>query len=237
MHLLLTTILLLTTPAGALDTLVVTTPDPLLEDWRWTEFDRRSGLAGSVLDVFEDRDGNIWFGTNKGAQKYDGLRWTPYAAVDDFPIHWVRRVSQARDGAMWFLGGAQSAEGQRIAVATRLVEATATTRLEMTTHTFEGWGSINGFLEAADGSIWVNLVSSSQTDVNDLRRYVNGSWETVGQPARTAWNIVQDRNGAIWVGGQSGILRYDGVRWRVFGGKTRINRVSVDAQGIYGWST
>ena len=67
---------MLTVPAYAVDTLQVTTPDPLLQDWRWTEFDRRSGLAGEINDIFEDRDGNIWFATRKGAQKYDGLRWT-----------------------------------------------------------------------------------------------------------------------------------------------------------------
>ena len=41
-------------------TLLVTTPDPVLEDWRWTEFDKSSGLAGSVRTIYEDRDGNAW---------------------------------------------------------------------------------------------------------------------------------------------------------------------------------
>ena len=47
----------------ALDTLQVTSPDPVLEPWRWTAFDRSSGQAGLVNNVFEDRDGNIWFAT------------------------------------------------------------------------------------------------------------------------------------------------------------------------------
>ena len=38
-------------PALAVDTLQVTSPDPILEPWRWTEFDGSSGLAGAVWDI------------------------------------------------------------------------------------------------------------------------------------------------------------------------------------------
>ena len=41
------------TPVLAVDTLQVSTPDPVLEAWRWTEFDRSSGLAGAVRDIFD----------------------------------------------------------------------------------------------------------------------------------------------------------------------------------------
>ena len=50
-------------PASAIDTLQVTTPDPILVDWRWTTFDRSSGLAGLVDSIFEDRDRSIRFVT------------------------------------------------------------------------------------------------------------------------------------------------------------------------------
>ena len=60
--------LLLTIPAYAVDTLQVTTPDPVTEAWRWTQFSHGSGLAGNVRDIYEDRDGNIWFATDKGLE-------------------------------------------------------------------------------------------------------------------------------------------------------------------------
>ena len=71
-----------TSPVFAVDTLRVTSPDPVLEKWRWTTFDRGSGLAGPVRDIFEDRDGGIWFATDQGAQRYDGMRWTTYTTKD-----------------------------------------------------------------------------------------------------------------------------------------------------------
>ncbi len=89
-------------PVVAVDTLQVTSPDPVLEAWRWTTFDRSSGLAGVVRDIFEDREGNIWFATDQGAQRYDGYRWTTYKTEDGLAHNQVRTVYQTRDGAMWF---------------------------------------------------------------------------------------------------------------------------------------
>ncbi|MBI4553472.1 MAG: response regulator [Candidatus Latescibacteria bacterium] len=51
-----------------MEALRVTSPDPVLERWRWTTFDRSTGLAGEVRNIFEDRDGNIWFATDRGAE-------------------------------------------------------------------------------------------------------------------------------------------------------------------------
>jgi hypothetical protein len=40
--------LLWTVPAYTVDTLNVKASDPVLEDWRWTTFDKSDGLAGRV---------------------------------------------------------------------------------------------------------------------------------------------------------------------------------------------
>ena len=59
--------LLLTVPAFAVDTLTVEPqPKQLSEAWRWTEFN----LPGPVRDIFEDREGNVWFATDVGAVRY-----------------------------------------------------------------------------------------------------------------------------------------------------------------------
>lgn len=230
-------ILLSAPPALAIDTLDVTTPDPLLEDWRWTEFDRRSGLLGNILDVFEDHDGNIWFGTTKGAQKYDGLRWSTYTTENGLSTDEVRMISQTRDGAMWFITTVTGSITKPTVSVTRLLEAEGKVVGNVSTHSFEGWLTANGFLEAADGSIWLNLIGPTTDDTHGLRRYANGIWETVDQPAQTWFDIVQDRDGAIWVGGRS-VLRFDSVRWTQFdvetgiaGASTEFKSVSIDAAG------
>jgi|GEM_PF-6185589 len=83
-------------PTQAIDMLIVTSPDPLRQDWRWTAYDRRSGLAGKIYTMCEDRDGNIWFGTNRGVQKYDGLTWTTYTTKEGLTHNYVSHIMQAQ---------------------------------------------------------------------------------------------------------------------------------------------
>jgi signal transduction histidine kinase/ligand-binding sensor domain-containing protein len=54
--------------------------DPLLELWRWQEFPELKGKGLRCIE--EDHDGAIWFGTNQGVLKYDGLKWKHYEEKD-----------------------------------------------------------------------------------------------------------------------------------------------------------
>ncbi len=49
-------------------------PDPILERWRWSAFSELNGLGLRCLA--EARDGAIWFGTDSGVRRYDGVNWT-----------------------------------------------------------------------------------------------------------------------------------------------------------------
>jgi hypothetical protein len=53
--------ILLTVPTYAVDTLQVTTPDPMTEPWRWTTLDWGSGLVGGMRNICEDRDGRTLY--------------------------------------------------------------------------------------------------------------------------------------------------------------------------------
>ena len=88
--------------ADALGTLQVTSSDPLLQPWNWRRFDGLTGVTGHLHQVFEDRDGAIWFATSKGAQRYDGHRWTTYTTEDGLVYQHVNSIAQTGDGAMWF---------------------------------------------------------------------------------------------------------------------------------------
>ena len=201
-------LLIIAAPALALDTLNVTSPDPVFESWRWTNFDQASGLAGGVRDVFEDRDGQIWFATDKGAQRYDGIHWTTYTTEDGLASNSVRTVIQTRDGAMWFGtwgGGISRLDGEA-----------------WTTYTTEDGLArnhimIHGLMEARDGSVWAGFWDPEGSG-GGISRFDGKAWTTmevpVGPPQPNIGHFHLAADGTIWIAtwGQ-GLLRFDGTKW------------------------
>ena len=98
-------VLAFTYPASGLDTLSVTSPDPLFESWRWTEINAPGDALGNLSDIEEDRDGNIWFGsTSTGLHKYDGYRWTHHTPPDSLlqgNLFYVNDITQDEAGDIW----------------------------------------------------------------------------------------------------------------------------------------
>jgi signal transduction histidine kinase/ligand-binding sensor domain-containing protein len=196
------------------DTLRVASPDPVLEQWRWTAFDRGSGLAGPVRDIFEDRDGAIWFATDRGAQRYDGMRWTTYTTKDGLAHNQVRTVMQTRDGAFWFGtsgGGISRFDGK--------TWKTYTTADSLASN-FIWW---RGLLQARDGSLWAGCLSPGGiADTTGTRggisRFDGKTWTTIeipGGPSRpNVMDIHQAADGSLYFATWGhGVLRFDGARW------------------------
>lgn len=159
-------------PVVAVVSLQVATPDPIHESWRWRTFDTSNGLAGGVRDIFEDRDGDIWFATDGGAQRYDGLHWTTYTTADGLADNRVQTVIQTRDGAMWFGawgGGITRFDGETWTIYTTH-DGLATNRV--------GWRRL---IEARDGSMWAGCQSETESQ-GVICRFDGATWTTVEMP-------------------------------------------------------
>ncbi len=60
-------------------------------------------ISEYVREVFQDRDGNFWFGTNgDGVCRYDGKSLTYLSVEEGFGGRAVRGILQDRAGVMWF---------------------------------------------------------------------------------------------------------------------------------------
>ncbi len=115
-------------------------PDPVLESWRWRSFPELKGLGLSCMA--EDKDGNMWFGTNDGVRRYDGVRWTAYTPADGLPGAPVYALCVTRDGSVYAgaeLGISRFSDGKWRPV-------------------FPSEGNLSWFIwdlmEASDGSLW-----------------------------------------------------------------------------------
>lgn len=64
-------------------------------------------IADYVVEIFEDSQGNLWFGTlSKGIAKYDGKSLRYYTTEDGLPSNRVVSVEQDSNGILWFGTGA-----------------------------------------------------------------------------------------------------------------------------------
>lgn len=64
------------------------------------------GLASNtVLTIFEDSLGNIWFGTTDGVTRYDGERFQTFTTEDGLAQNTIGLIFEDQPGALWFADG------------------------------------------------------------------------------------------------------------------------------------
>lgn len=69
---------------------------------RWTNLSRDDGLAGDIVfAVTDDRQGNLWFGTDQGLSRYDGESWQSFRRGDGLPGDAVYALATTAEGDVW----------------------------------------------------------------------------------------------------------------------------------------
>ncbi len=90
---------LLTVKARAVRPYTSVHPDPALEPWRWRSFPELNGRGLRCLA--QARDGSIWFGTDEGARRYNGIGWTVYRPENGLYGAPVNVLCAAKDGSVY----------------------------------------------------------------------------------------------------------------------------------------
>jgi signal transduction histidine kinase/streptogramin lyase len=66
-------------------------------------YTRGNGLASNyIFSIYQDHQGFMWFGTDRGVTRYDGRTFTNYSVADGLSSNLVYSIFQSHDGAMWF---------------------------------------------------------------------------------------------------------------------------------------
>jgi len=183
--------------------------------------------------MLADEAGNIWFGTDAGASRYDGKTFTNFTTQDGLSGNSVNSIAQDRTGRLWFATTAgvsrydgksftdfRAKDGSVLANARSIIEDKAGNILI---------GSQNG-LRRYDGQSLTRLTPnfstyvfedragnlwSSESEVNSremiLVRYDKKSFnKTVIASDLQIFGIIEDKAGTIWYGTAHGVGRYDG---------------------------
>ena len=171
----------------------------------WTEKD---GLPqNGVYSLMQSRDGYLWFGTQEGLVRFDGVRFTVFdrASTREMKSAWIRFLLEDEEGGMW------------ISYTTR---GTGVARYK--DGTVRAYGTKNGLRsdnvnfahETRDSSIW--FIHGPW----GITRYKNNVMATYGRaeglPSDTVFAVSDDAKGNLWFATPQGIVRYDQKNYTLF---------------------
>lgn len=173
--------------------LVAGTPSGLFvrsDDDRFTLFASRSVILGpSVRCLFEDPDGGIWVGADRGLTRWHETQVSLFRYPDDLPSVPVRAVRPARRGGLWLgVNGLAHWDGTVFTAIDAGPEAGA---------------AVRDVFEDERGVLWLATPPG-------LIRLENGNATGISVPSavdRTVHAVIDDGRGHFWLPTNAGLVR------------------------------
>ena len=170
-----------------------------LKDGKIQRFTAKDGLPGNeVRALLEDRDGNLWVGTNHGLGRLSNGRWSRLGTEDGLSGDLVRSIYEDTDGSLWvgFYGGGlcRLRDGEFKSLSSR----------DGLAHDL-AWGIVEG----TDQSLWIG----TQGGLSHLERGIITNYTTAnGLSDNISRALLVERSGALWAGNR-GVSRFAGGRF------------------------
>lgn len=180
-----------------------------------------------VFSLFEDKAGNLWFGTiGGGVYRYDGRSFTLFTTSDNLAGNSVLCIQEDKAGDIW-LGtdkGVSRYDGKTFNNYT----------------TKDGLSSnfVSAIAQDKNGKLWfgtnsgVNIFDTSDSLRTGDRSFTKFTNEK-GLSFQNVRTILEDKSGKIWIGSQEGLTCYDPSVSRKTGENSFINYPSNLTNYIY----
>ena len=154
---------------------------------------------GRVNVIAQTTDGYLWFGTNTGLLRFDGVRFVPWAppAGSDLPRGAVHALLSTRDGSLWISarnGLFQWKNGK----VTRVADFP---------------GSAREMVEDPKGAVWIAR-STANDDKGPICRVDAGvsrcfnRADGIPDSASGGESLIEDASGNFWMGTRNLLLRW-----------------------------
>ncbi len=197
----------------------------------WTTFSTEDGLAENrVMVIFQDRDGNLWFGTHtfttaeglpsnrtisalrdregqlwfatgRGLTRFDGRTFTTYGTEDGLGSNAAQKIYQDRSGDLWI---------------TQRAGLSRYDGVTFTAYTDEdGLGAArhrggNPIQQDRNGDLWFGLWAGGGVSRYDGRTFVTFNVEDgLSRNSSQVNSILQDRRNSLWIGNGAGLSQYE----------------------------
>lgn len=198
----------------------------------------KQGLASNrVLNIYEAKGGDIWFGVDGGVSRFDGTSFQNFPTEGGQFNNNVNAIIEDKSGKLWFgtRGHTYVYDGKSFAVFTYNGEPVKNVwsifedrkgnmwfgggsglwRFKGNTRSQLTKSFINSIYEDKKGNIWTSGYSSNSNGFG-LSRYDHKSLfnkkPSVTEIAQSPhfFRILEAKDGSIWYGAVDGVYRYDG---------------------------
>ncbi len=173
-----------------------------------------------VLSCYEDKKGNLWFGTARGGlYLYDGRSFKLFTKKDGLADNTVVCFAEDNAGNIWFgteNGGASRYDGKTFTNFT-MKEGLCTNNVSAIIQDKTGklwFGCLQSKYMADDGGIscydasaeFIQTKEGLGTGSKAFTKFTNKD----GSPFKGVTSLLEDRSGNIWIGKSFGLTLYDG---------------------------
>lgn len=160
------------------------------------------GLAGDGVNaIVQDRQGNLWFGTDDGLSRFDGTNWVTYRqgrGSHDLNGKRVLALYVDQLGVLW-VGTDQG-----------LIRIEGENWQRLTSADGLAGDQVYAILEDPQGVLWFG------TD-RGVSRYDGIAWQTETDAGEgPVYALLLDSENVYWLGTEKGLVRYDGKTWQTF---------------------
>ena len=155
------------------------------------------GLASdTVLTVFEDSHGTMWFGTTDGLTRYDGKNFQTFTTEDGLAVNTIGLIFEDQRGMLWFADGVLSSFLERGTPIDVSWMETPLSELDIAPHN-----------ETSEGMTRrIPLKGVSHYDGEKFRVFTTAD----GLAGDTVKDIFEDETGTLWFATSFGVSYYDG---------------------------
>lgn len=189
----------------------------LLQNGEFQYFTTENGLSSnSVWNIYEDKNGIIWFECGQGLSSYDGQKMTVYKERNyDATTQW-----KLTDGDLWFKGdeamgfnkpeqhpGVYHFDGKNLFYRSFPINVKQQLK--------KGYSVSTNFVRSKNGSVWFGTYSALIGYNGSDFKIINDSF--LGLNGETGYlhirSIMEDSKGNLWIGNNGiGVLKYDGEK-------------------------
>ena len=198
--------------------------DPVKLD-QWIYYDNSNGLSSNFIwTIFQDRDGNIWVGTNDGGvNKFNGSQWISYDTNDGLASNSVYAIAQDKDGDMWF--GTERGLNLLINGVIYVID------------TIEGEPFIPiSLFHDSQQRMWAGTPGYGLVVFTGSNYIPKLLYDENNEKLNIVYAITEDKSGTIWIATNGGAIFYSNNEFNVYDSTSGLysNEVSYIIQDSWG---